>query len=425
MISARGGDHRGACIVPINIYTTLDDPSASNGTIATSINGAGQIVGYYLDASLIRHGFLLSNGTYTTLDDPLAPNGTFPSGINGAGQVVGYYTDANFKSHGFLLSGGTYTPLDDTSATNGTFATGMNGAGQIVGYYFNNTGTHGFLYNPNVGNYTTLDDPLATQGTFATGINAAGLIVGYYGNATGTHGFLLVGTNYITLDDPSAFLFFNNQFLKATQAFGINDAGQIVGTYQANGTFGFLYNLNTGTYTTLDDPLAPFLSTANGINAAGQTVGQYTDSNHVTHGLLITPMPNPAPPAGTTADMVLRHGSDGQYEIYDIGSNAILAGYQLGQVGTDWKFVGLGGLFGSDTTDMLLRSASTGGFEVYDISNNNITNAAFLGNVGMDWQVMGFGNFSSRGETDMILRNVNSGGVEVYDISNNQITGAV
>ncbi len=134
--------------------------------------------------------------------------------------------------------------------------------------------------------------------------------------------------------------------------------------------------------------------------------------------------PNPPPPAGTTADMILRRGSDGFYEIYDIGNNAILAGYLVGQVGTTWQFAGLGGFFGSDTTDMLLRNANTGGFEVYDISNNNITNAAFLGNVGLDWQVMGFGNFSSRGETDMILRNANNGGVEVYDLANNQITGA-
>jgi len=83
--------------------------------------------------------------------------------------------------------------------------------------------------------------------------------------------------------------------------------------------------------------------------------------------------------------------SAGQYEIYDIGNNAILAGYSLGQVGTDWEFVTIGGFFGSDTSDMLLRNSNTGGFEVYDISDNNITNAAFLGTVGLEWQVMGFG----------------------------------
>jgi hypothetical protein len=150
------------------------------------------------------------------------------------------------------------------------------------------------------------------------------------------------------------------------------------------------------------------------------------DNNAVTANLEnVTVGVNPSPPSGTTADMILRHSSDGSYEIYDIGNNSILMARPLGQVGTDWQFAGLGGFFGNDTTDMLLRSASTGGFEVYDIANNNITNAAFLGNVGTNWQVMGFGDFSSMpGETDMILRNSNTGGVEVYDISNNQITGA-
>jgi endoglucanase len=133
---------------------------------------------------------------------------------------------------------------------------------------------------------------------------------------------------------------------------------------------------------------------------------------------------NPPPPAGTTANMILRHDADGQYEIYDIGNNALLAAYQLGMVGTDWQFVGVRPFYGSDAGDMLLRNGSTGGFEVYDISNNNITGAAFLGAVGMEWQVMGFGNFANRSDTDMILRNVNTGGVEVYDLKNNQITGA-
>src|SRR6516162_6567835 len=139
--------------------------------------------------------------------------------------------------------------------------------------------------------------------------------------------------------------------------------------------------------------------------------------------ILDTRLTNPPPPLGTTADMILRHGADGVYEIYDIGNNSLLAAYHLGQVGTDWQVAGVGGFFGSDTTDMLLRN-STGAFEVYDISNNNITNAAFLGAVGFDWQFSGVGNFSGLGESDMILRNSNTGGLEVYDIANNQLTGA-
>jgi glucose/arabinose dehydrogenase len=139
----------------------------------------------------------------------------------------------------------------------------------------------------------------------------------------------------------------------------------------------------------------------------------------------LTPTVLSAPaPAGTTADMMLRRAADGIFEIYNVGHNAIMAAFQLGQVGTEWQVAGLGGFFGNDTSDMLLRNVNTGGFEVYDVSNNQITNTAFLGAVGTSWQVMGFGNFGSFGETDMILRDSNTAGLEVYNIKNNQITGA-
>jgi hypothetical protein len=47
--------HRGAQIIPIYKYTTLDDPLASGrlGTHAVGINNAGQIVGEYSDAAVI------------------------------------------------------------------------------------------------------------------------------------------------------------------------------------------------------------------------------------------------------------------------------------------------------------------------------------------------------------------------------------
>jgi hypothetical protein len=56
-----------------------------------------------------------------------------------------------------------------------------------------------------------------------------------------------------------------------------------------------------------------------------------------------SPLPNPPPPPGTTASMILRHGSDGKYQIYDIGQNRLLASYALGQIGAHWNFYGRGG----------------------------------------------------------------------------------
>ena len=86
--------------------------------------------------------------------------------------------------------------------------------------------------------YTTIDDPSATsQGTTAFGINDAGQIVG----SSGDHGFLLSGGTYTALNDPLGF---------DTTAFGINASGQIVGSYQADAITrkGFLYDPSRGIF---------------------------------------------------------------------------------------------------------------------------------------------------------------------------------
>src|SRR5260370_598559 len=169
--------------------------------------------------------------------------------------------------------------------------------------------------------YATFDDPLNTcgDGTLASGINDTGQIVGTYADASGVHGFLLSGGSYTTLDDPLAS--------QGTVAVGINDMGQIVGYYgDAIGIHGFLYS--GGTYATLDDPLASSNTYALGINAAGQIVGFYQNGSG-NHGFLETTVPNPSPPAGTTADLILRGSNTSppaaaQYDIYDIRNTPTL-----------------------------------------------------------------------------------------------------
>jgi len=159
-------------------------------------------------------------------------------------------------------------------------------------------------------------------------------------------------------------------------------------------------------------------------NFAGKLFNLTSDGSGGTDITQVTSLPNPPPPAGTTADMILRNGFSGFYEIFDIGNNAMGVAHSLGQVGTDYKFAGLGNFSGSDTTDMMLRSSTSGAFEVYDISNNNITGAASVGAVGLDWTVAGFGDFNHDGTSDMMLRNATSGSFEAYSINNSQITSA-
>ncbi|HET7019153.1 MAG TPA: hypothetical protein VFI58_00380 [Xanthobacteraceae bacterium] len=74
--------------------------------------------------------------------------------------------------------------------------------------------------------YTTIEGPLVTTDLIGGGINDNGQIVGTYFDAT-NHGFLLSGGTYTTLDDPLG--------VGSTSAQGINASGQIVGTYSGHG----------------------------------------------------------------------------------------------------------------------------------------------------------------------------------------------
>jgi hypothetical protein len=91
---------------------------------------------------------------------------------------------------------------------------------------------------------------------------------------------------FTTIDGPGAFF---------TTASGINDAGQIVGTFRDSigSIFGFLDT--GGSFTVLDVPggrnTQPF-----GINNAGQIVGQFEDST-AAHGFLATPVALVAEPS--------------------------------------------------------------------------------------------------------------------------------
>ena len=193
---------------------------------------------------------------------------------------------------------GTYTTLDDPSAsqtffdnysTGGTFASGISG-NIIVGDYFDAQGIdHGFMYNDRTGVFTTLDDPNAIQardyGTYAVGVSGH-IIIGNYLDSGGVEGFyynILTGV-YTNLFDPKAtYTYVTGYFVsvQGTRADGIS-GNSIVGNYiDALGvSHGYIYNLLTGVYTTLDEPKATTAGYVPGtlINAiSGSTiVGPYT-----------------------------------------------------------------------------------------------------------------------------------------------------
>lgn len=80
-------------------------------TLPSGINDSGLVVGTYLDAAKVQHGFLYSpDGTFTSFNVPGSTSTTL-SGINNLGQMIGtgYGPDA---LHGlFVYSNGSYKDI--------------------------------------------------------------------------------------------------------------------------------------------------------------------------------------------------------------------------------------------------------------------------------------------------------------------------
>ena len=109
--------------------------------------------------------------------------------INNAGHIVGFYADNLDITHGFLKTGTGYISIDYPGALQ-TWALGINNAGQVVGKYLDpnwpesNIFEHGFLYDA-MGCSLRFEYPadpgqLPSRATEAYDINNAGQIVGKY-----------------------------------------------------------------------------------------------------------------------------------------------------------------------------------------------------------------------------------------------------
>ena len=187
---------------------------------------------------------------------------TIGRSVNDAGQLTGYFVDGT-GYHGFVETNGVFTILNAPGNPIGTIAWDINNSGQVVGWFNDAVGSHGFIET--AGSYVTLDDPLAKAGTTrAAGLNDFGQVVGTYGDSSGIqHGFLEQSGNYVTIDDPLA--------TAGTSPQGINDAGEIGGTYSITGSDQSFTDVK-GVFTTVSD--LPYQN-VHGVTNSGQLVGDY------------------------------------------------------------------------------------------------------------------------------------------------------
>lgn len=257
------------------------------GANALGINDVGQVVGSNGGTS---HGFLYSNGIAHDLGS-LGGSFSVGYGINKSGQITGgstISTDVSAPEHAFVSTNGTMKDLGTLGGTQSE-GSGINDSGQVTGwadYIPSLNAGHAFLYTNGV-----MQD-LSTLGGNRSGGSAI--------NATGqVTGFSLTSNN-----DTHAFLYSNGTMkdlgtLGGTYSEGkaINDQGQVVGFSSLSGTEGptdraFLYfNSTMLDLNTLIDPSSGWvLHTANGINDAGQIVGNGLLQGEGERAFLLTPM---------------------------------------------------------------------------------------------------------------------------------------
>lgn len=125
-------------------FHNFDYPGATS-TTAAGLDTAGDIVGEWIDGSMVTHGFLLKGSTFKSLDFPGAVS-TTAIGINDSGTISGYFSDASMLSHGFIYSGNTFTQVDIAGASQTEIAHIKNN-GHITGLYMDsntNPEEHGF-----------------------------------------------------------------------------------------------------------------------------------------------------------------------------------------------------------------------------------------------------------------------------------------
>jgi hypothetical protein len=385
----------------LGAYTVVIDPAGS--TRVAGINNAGDMVGYYTvgtgGETMQTHGFLFSGGTYVTLDDPsAAPGKTEAMGIapgsdqvvglffdtNDSGEIVGTYVDASGVRHGFTET--TTVNLGNPDVVPGTTAEILShtaDGGQMNIYDVANGSLtaytlqdhfHGGETTVAVGAFSGTDTAdvigrTADGNWYEHSVSGNNSIsdtsLGQFGTGQilGSGHFDGLGTGIIERDASTGVM--TEVDVKDGAVAGTHTVGTITGNWSAFGTI----DVNSDGTTDLvlknaDNGQLQIDTIKNGVLNTSTSIGKFAGWDFFGSGQF---------DGNGGQDLLLHNGQTGAFEIVDIGLNKggnVSGTNVVGQslnLGGDWTFAGQQG------SDVFAINKTTGAVDDIHVDANHVT----------------------------------------------------
>jgi hypothetical protein len=278
------------------MFRTIDDPQDQTFNQLLGINNFGTAAGYF--GSGEKHHPNRGYSLYVNSPNLAFKSENYPGaaqtqviGLNDSGITVGFWVDHTGVNSGFYsMNGRSFKtadyPTSDPAKPAVDQLLGVNDNGVAVGFYTNAKNVnYGYTYNIKTHRFGQVKVAGDTNVT-AAGINRLGDIAGFASTAGGTTEAFLEypGGKVVHLQVPGATM---------TQAFGVNDGDEVVGTYTVGSgndakTTGFVWSPGFG-FESISDPNGIGSTNINGVNDHGKVVGFYTDANGNTDGFVAKP----------------------------------------------------------------------------------------------------------------------------------------
>ena len=284
------------CIIVLGILPVL--PAAANSysitnisppgappAYATGVNAAGQVSGYATVGAAGAEAWRYTPGTGTVVLGSFGGGDTRAAGINDAGTVTGYSTDAGGAARGFVFNTGTgLVDIGGFGNGEGIFPQHINAAGVVAGVSRRGGNDRAFRFSPPGLTLAlgTLPGAAVPAEAAAYGINDAGRVVGIASSPSGFNRAFrtnAAGTGMAELGTLGG---------DESWAYAINNAGSVAGsaTSLSTDTHAFLFTDAAG-MTDLQT-LGGYNSTSYGLNNTGSVVGSAEILNRDLHAFVWT-----------------------------------------------------------------------------------------------------------------------------------------